>query len=81
MKETYSIAVRGKSGRMYTFNFQSNAEHVAGWLAEGFNIEGPLIGWCPLWVQQIGLSLPWFWCQERFYDLRDAVFFWRKYTR
>ena len=29
MKETYSIAMRGKSGRRYTFNFKANAEHVA----------------------------------------------------
>lgn len=81
MKELYSIGVIGKSGRYYTFNFRGDSRHVANWIDEGLDIDGPMVGWCPLWVQQIGLSLPWFWCQERIYDLRDAVLFWRKYKR
>lgn len=29
----------------------------------------------------LNAALPWLWCQDRIYDVRDAIFFWRKYTR
>lgn len=66
IRKPYSLVLRGKSGKEYTFRVNVDPAHIHHWESEGFQLDGPIVGWIPMWAVQLGLTKPWLFVQDVF---------------
>lgn len=64
MKAKYSIYVKGKSGKRFSFSFISDTECEQSWEDEGFEVD-MVYNTIPLLVKQLGLTNLWSWLQDK----------------
>ena len=64
MKAKYSIYVKGKSGKRFSFSFISDTECEQLWEDEGFEVD-QVYNTIPLLVKRLGLTHIWVWLQDK----------------
>lgn len=60
-----SVTVRGKSGNVYTFNFDGNKKYIEEWRQEGIIID-EICNTIPIWVVKLKLTKQWIFLQDLF---------------
>ena len=64
MKAKYSIYVKGKSGKRFSFSFISDTECEQSWEDEEFEVDR-VYNTIPLLIQQLGATKLWEWLQDK----------------